>query len=244
MAGSGALILFLHGLGGNRGNWVQQLEFFSRKFKAAAWDARGYGDSEDYDGPLDFEDFSRDVLRVADWFEADRFYLVGLSMGGRIARNVALREPGRVAGLVLANTSPGFDALSPEKVAAFVNERRLLDPAAQARRLISPHAQAGAYEKLVQSLGAVHPGSYLKTLEASVTQDRKAPIEQIHVPTLVVTSDADPLYPQDLARDMARRIPGAELAVIERAGHLSNLEQPGQFNQVVLEFLNRQETSP
>lgn len=151
-------MLFLHGIGGNRRNWDRQLEAFSGCFRAAAWDARGYGNSEDYEGPLDFADFWRDLERVLDHLAAQRAHLVGLSMGGRIARDFALQRPHRVASLTLANSSPGFDALSPEAADAYL---------------------------------------------------------------------------------AARRIPGAELVEIQGAGHLSNIEQPGRFNEAVLAFLAR-----
>jgi 3-oxoadipate enol-lactonase len=229
-------VLFLHGIGGNRKNWSRQVEFFSAHFKAAAWDARGYGESDDYAGPLDFSIFSADIVGVLDFFEVEKAHVVGLSMGGRIARNFALHHPARLNRLVLANTTPGFSALTKEQAERFVNDRRNLDPAAQAAKLVSPKARPGAREELEASLRAVHRESYLKTVEASASQDLAAPIEQIRAPTLVVTSE-DPLYSPEIARDMARRIPGARLAVIADAGHLSNIEQPDAFNRVVLEFL-------
>lgn len=228
--------MFLHGIGGNRHSWDAQVEFFSRRFTAVAWDARGYGDSEDYDGPLDFRDFSSDLVRTLGHLGAARAHLVGLSMGGRIARSFALAHPERVRSLVLANTSPGFDALAPDKVAAFVEQRRNLDPVAQAKRLLGAGAHPEAFARLVGSLGAVHRESYLKTVEASVRQDVAAPIQKIGVPTLVIGSSEDPLYPLALARDMARRIPGARLVELP-GGHVSNLEQPERFNAAVLEFL-------
>jgi 3-oxoadipate enol-lactonase len=239
--GSGPLVVFLHGIGGNRHHWNEQLPVFATRFKAVAWDARGYGDSDDYAGPLDFASFTQDLLRVLDHFKAQKAHLVGLSMGGRIARNFALRHPERVARLVLANTTPGFDALTPEQVKKFVEERKARSPET-IRALISRHARPGAYEDLLASFKALRQPSYLKTLEASVTQDRAASIERIRAPTLVITSDEDKVYPPSIARNMAKRIPGARLAVISGAGHLSNLEQPGQFNQVVLRFLSDTET--
>jgi 3-oxoadipate enol-lactonase len=238
--GSGPLVVFLHGIGGNRHHWRHQLPVFATRFKAVAWDARGYGDSDDYAGALRFEDLTADLLRVLDHFKAPKAHLVGLSMGGRIARNFALRHPERVARLVLANTTPGFDALTPEQVKKFVEERKARSPAT-IKALISQHARPGAYEDLLESFKALRQPSYLKTLDASVTQDRAAAIERIRAPTLVITSDEDKVYPPSIARNMAKRIPGARLAVISGAGHLSNLEQPGQFNQVVLRFLSDQE---
>ncbi|MSQ62623.1 MAG: alpha/beta fold hydrolase [Betaproteobacteria bacterium] len=96
----------------------------SVRYRAAAWDARGYGDSEDYAGPLDFADLWRDLERVLDHLAAQRAHLVGLSMGGRIARDFALQRPHRVASLTLANSSPGYDALPPDAVQAYLDARR------------------------------------------------------------------------------------------------------------------------
>ena len=237
--GRGPLVLFLHGIGGNRNHWLQQLGFFSRHgFRAAAWDARGYGDSDDYAGPLQFDDFSADLLRVLDFLGERKAHLVGLSMGGRIARNFALRHAQRVRSLTLANTSPGFDALTPEEVLKFVDERRNRTPEST-RRLLSSRASREAQEALLASFHALRNDSYLKTLEASVAQDRAVPIENLAVPTLVITGDEDRVYPLALVRKMAQRIRGAELVVLEQCGHLSNLEQPERFNQVLLDFLKR-----
>lgn len=233
-------MLFLHGIGGNRHHWRDQLAFFSREYQAAAWDARGYGDSDDYDGPLDFSAFSGDVLRVLDFFRAPKAHLVGLSMGGRIARDFALRHPERIDTLTLANTHPGFDALSPGEVRRFVEERRNRTPESM-RALLGSRARPEAYEALLASFAALRKPSYLKTLEASVAQDRAAPVENIRARTLVITGAEDRVYPPALARAMAQRIPGARLVELEGCGHLSNLEQPERFNRIVNNFLMRQE---
>src|SRR5207247_8478398 len=83
--GDGPLVVFLHGIDGNRTNWRDQLGVFAAHFTAAALDARGYGASDDYAGPLAFDDFAGDLRRVLDHYGARRAHLVGLSMGGRIA---------------------------------------------------------------------------------------------------------------------------------------------------------------
>jgi 3-oxoadipate enol-lactonase len=246
LAGQGPLVLFLHGIGGNRAHWDDQLAACAGEFTACAWDARGYGDSDDYDGALNFADFSSDLLRVLDYLRAERAHLVGLSMGGRIARDFCLRYPERVATLVLCNTTPGYDALTPAQVESFLHERagpllagrepRDVAPA-RAERILGKSPSPQARERLIASLAALRKDSYLKTLRASVEQDRAASIEQIAAPTLVVTSDEDSVYPPDTAAAMAKRIAGARLVVIERAGHVSNLEQPERFNEVVLAFL-------
>jgi 3-oxoadipate enol-lactonase len=241
VAGEGPLVLFLHGIGGNRHHWRAQIEFFSQRFTAAAMDARGYGESDDYEGPLQFDHFAGDVLRVCAYFKKTRkMHLVGLSMGGRIARNVALQHPEWLLSLTLANTSPGFDALSAEEVRSFVSERKQRTPESL-RQLLGANPRPGVYEQLLESHASVRRESYLKTIEASVAQDRAAPLEKIRVPTLVIAGAEDQVYPPAMARDIARRIPGAELVEIEGAGHLSNLEQPEKFNAAVLQFLLAQE---
>jgi pimeloyl-ACP methyl ester carboxylesterase len=231
-------MVFLHGIGGNRAHWSAQLHFFAQRFRAAAWDARGYGDSDDYEGKLHFDDFASDLLRVLDHLKAEKAHVVGLSMGGRIARSFALKHPGRVHTLTLANTSPGFDALTSDEVLKFVEERKRRTPESM-RRLLGSRARAGAYQALLASFKALRNESYLKTLEASVAEDRAAPLENLSVPTLVITGDEDRVYPLELTRRMAQRIPGAELVVLEGCGHLSNLEQPEQFNAALLDFLTR-----
>lgn len=217
------------------------MAFFSAKgYQAAAWDARGYGESDDYEGPLHFDHFTGDVLRVAEHFRASSIHLVGLSMGGRIARNVALHYPGWLRSLTLADTSPGFDSLSPEQVRRFVSERRARTPETL-RRLLGKNPRSEAFQALMESFAATHAESYIKTIEASVAHDRAAPLEEIRVPTLVITGTEDQVYPPAMAHDIARRIPGAKLVEIEGAGHMSNLEQPERFNHAVFEFIDRQE---
>ena len=92
-AGSGEFVIFMHGIGGNRRNWYDQIDAFAPHFHAAAWDARGYGDSDDYEGALTFTDYADDLARVLDYFGQSRAHVVGLSMGGRIAMDFAARYP-------------------------------------------------------------------------------------------------------------------------------------------------------
>ena len=239
-AGSGPLVLFLHGIRGNRGNWNHQIDAVAAHgFTAAAWDARGYGDSDDYDTPLNFRDhFVGDVLRVAAHFDTQKFHLVGLSMGGRIARNVAIYHPDRLYSLTVVNANPGFNSMSAEEVRRFVTERTTRTPQSM-RNLLGSKPRQGAYEELMSGLDKIRDHSYRKTLEASVAQDRDAPLEQIRVPTRVVAGEEDHVYSPELARSMARRIPGAELVLMKRTGHLANLERPERFNEILLEFLLR-----
>jgi 3-oxoadipate enol-lactonase len=246
VAGSGPLLLLLHGIGGNRSNWRDQLPVLASGFTVAAWDARGYGDSDDYDGPLDFGEFSADVLRVLAHFRAERAHLCGLSMGGRIAMDFYGRHPARVASLTLCDTQPGLAQMPEAKRREFVCLRqepllagkhpRDIAPVI-ARTLVGPKASPAAFQRLVDSMAALHKESYLKTIEASFMYAGVPDLENIEAPTHVVVGADDTLTPPDLARVMAARIPGARLTVISGAGHLSNIENPEAFNAAVLDFL-------
>ena len=244
--GRGSCAVFMHGIGGNRTNWHDQLPVFAAHFTAIAWDARGYGESDDYEGPLDFADFSADLLRLLDHFRADRAHLVGLSMGGRIAMDFYERHPERVATLTLCDTRAGLGSMTPEQRKEFIRlrqepllagkEPKDIAPAV-ARTLVSARAVPGSFERLVASMTALHKESYLKSISASIGYARVADLEKFRVPTHVVVGADDTLTPPEVSREMARRIPGAELTIVEEAGHLSNIEQPQRFNSAVLRFL-------
>jgi 3-oxoadipate enol-lactonase len=244
--GDGPFVLFMHGIGGNRSNWHDQLPVFGAKFHAASWDARGYGASDDYEGPLNFGDFTRDLIRVLDHFHSAKAHLVGLSMGGLIAFDFHATHPERVATLTICDSMPGMTGLSEEGRREFIRlrqepllngkEPRDIAPTV-ARTLVGKSAKPGAFERLVASMSALHKDSYLKTIVATTNYARNLELEKIRVPTHVVVGDEDTLTPPALSSAMAARIPGARLTVIKGAGHLSNIEQPGLFNAATLEFL-------
>jgi 3-oxoadipate enol-lactonase len=245
--GAGPLLIFLHGIGGNRTNWHDQLPEFGRHFHAVSWDARGYGDSGDYEGPLDFADFADDLARVVDHYGAPRAHLVGLSMGGVIAMDFAARYRHRVATLTLCDTMPGFGHLTDAQRSEFIRlrqepllcgkEPRDIAPVV-ARTLLGKSPRPGCFDRLVASMTALHKESYIKTITGSVNYARPLAIESIAAPVMIVVGDEDTLTPPATSRELAQRIPGARLRVIEGAGHLSNIEQPEIFNRVVLEFLS------
>lgn len=245
--GAGDTVVFLHGIGGNRTNWWEQQAALAGEYRAVAWDARGYGDSDDYDGELAFPMFADDLLRLLDHLAAERAHLVGLSMGGRIVMDFYERHPARVASLVLCDTFPGYDAsITAEQREKFIRSRK--QPLVEGKEprdiapvvaptLLGKHATAASLQRLIDSMTILHKESYIKAIEAMTRYEPVAQLAAIRVPTLVIVGDEDTLTPPAIARDMAAAIPGARLVVIERAGHLSNIEQPAAFNAVLLDFL-------
>jgi 3-oxoadipate enol-lactonase len=244
--GEGELLVFMHGIGGNKRNWVDNLPAFAKHWHAVAWDARGYGESDDYEGPLTFTDFSHDLARVLDHFGARKAHIVGLSMGGRIAQDFAALYPDRLLTLTLCDTSGGFSQFSDEKRREFIRLRQ--EPLLKggepkdiavpvAKTLIGPKSSKEAFDALVDSMSRLHKQSYIKTIEASGMAGSHGKHADIRVPTHVIVGAEDKLTTPDMCRQLADAIPGARLTVIPDAGHLVNIEQPEQFNAAAIAFI-------
>ena len=246
-SGDGPPLVFLHGIGGNRHNWRRQTEALRTQFTTIAWDARGYGDSDDVPGPRGFSDFADDLARLLDELDIARAHFVGLSMGARILMDFQPRYADRVTTLTLCNCFYGFEAaLSPDKQREYIElrERPLREGKSFAEiaprlieSLVSPQCPANVRAELRASILALRTESYLKTLRASVTFDRAAELEHMHIPVQLIFSAADQLTPVSIGDTMLGLLPDARLTVLENAGHLSNLEQPAAFNTALREFL-------
>lgn len=245
--GAGPPVVFLHGIGGGRQNWEQQAGAVAPSFTSFAWDARGYGESDDYDGPLDFSDFGDDLVRLLDHFDIERAHLVGLSMGARILMDFAPRYLDRVATLTLCDCFYGFkNSLSPEKQVEYIElrERPLREGKTFADlapklidSLVSPGASAEVRETLRQSILRLRVDSYLKTLRASVTFDQADELAKLAMPVQLIFGSEDQLTPPSIGHEMTELLPNAQLAVLDGAGHLSNLEAPEAFNRALASFL-------
>lgn len=248
MAGSGPLVVFLHGIGGNRTNWYGQLEHFSNRFCAVTWDARGYGASNDSPQTLKFSDFADDLLRLLDHCKAERAHLVGLSMGGMIIQDFYGRHAERIATLALVDTSPGFGGV-PEAARRDFLARRL-DPLEKGLTpvdiapgvvevLVAKGASAAIREQLRGSLLALRVEPYKQALHAIVTTDFRPVLPKITVPTLVIVGEEDIVTPPSASEFLVKNIAGASLVKIPGAGHLTNIEKPEAFNAALGPFLDR-----
>lgn len=247
-AGAGPLVVFMHGIGGNRSNWTDQLAYLAPRYCAVAWDTRGYGDSDDPPPPLAFGDFADDLARLLDHLGAARAHLVGLSMGGMIAQDFYDRFGERVATLTLANTTAGLGTLPAAAIDQFLALR--LTPLEAGRSIVemgehllaeltSPYATPAQIDRLHGSLAALRVEPYKQALRAITTTNFTTVLPRVVVPTLVITSADDRVVPPPAARALADAIPAAEFVLIPRAGHLSNIEQPDVFNTVLTAFLDR-----
>ena len=248
MQGSGPLVVFLHGIGGNRTNWYEQLDHFGDRFCAVTWDARGYGASDDPPQTLKFGDYADDLNRLLDHLKAERAHLVGLSMGGMIIQDFYARYPQRVATLSLVDTSSGFGGTSEEVKRDFLSRRldpleKGMTPADIAPGVVQVLAGKSAPEavraKLRASLSALRVEPYKQALHAIITTDFRSVLATIKVPTLVIVGDEDVVTPPPASDFLVKSIPGASLITIPQAGHLTNIEKPEAFRAALRPFLEQ-----
>jgi pimeloyl-ACP methyl ester carboxylesterase len=239
-------VVLLHGFPFGTGLWEAQAEALAESWRVIAYDARGHGRSGTGDGPWAFEDLVDDLLGVLDGHGVDRAVIAGISMGGYAALRFAEREPARVRALVLADTRSEADGDAAKlkragglrllraggakayaesflkSVLHYETLRSRPEIVAKARAMIEACSPAGIGGNLLAMAGRT---------------DTTGALGGFAFPVLVVAGEKDGLIPPKDAKAMADRIPGARFAVVPHAAHLPCLENPEEFNAVLLEFL-------
>jgi 3-oxoadipate enol-lactonase len=243
----GQPVLLLHGIGGGRALWAGSLRSLAAAgFDTIAVDLPGYGGSQGM-APGGIAAMAEAVRATLDALDIERAALVGHSMGGMVAQELAATAPGRVSALVLACTSSAFGKADGEWQARFVAERLApLDaglgmPGLAAKLvpgMVGPLALAAGIELARRTMAAVPEATYRQVLAAIVPFDRRASLPAIGVPTLCLAGTLDRTAPPSVLRGMAERIPGARFAEIDGAGHIANVEQPAAFDAAVVRFLS------
>jgi 3-oxoadipate enol-lactonase len=243
-AGAGDPLLFLHGLGGTRLAWEPQLEGLSDRWRCIAWDLPGYGASEALP-ELTFPAIADAIVRLLDYLELERAHVVGLSFGGQQAMHLALDHADRVGRLVLTDTSHRFgdngtdpdewkqlrlgaiDAgLTPADIAPYVIES-----------IAGPDFSGRELERTVAAFGHITANAFRAAVGCLPSHDVADRLGAITAPTLVVVGALDDETPVEYAEFIADAIPGARLAIVPDAGHLTPAERPERFNALVRDFL-------
>ena len=252
--GDGPLCLFLHGIGGSRGNWLPQLSAAGGVMRAAALDLRGYGGSTLGRHPSTVEDYCADILRVKQAFGADRLVLVGLSLGSWIATSFAMRHPKMLAGLVLSGGCTGMSEASPGEREAFRLSRKVPLDAGQTpadfapavvKVLAGPNASDAMKKQLFQSMAAIPSATYRDALDCFTNPSVRFDFSRLTMPVLMMTGEHDRLAPPSEIRGVAGRIldqasrPDIRYETIAGAGHVCNVEQPATYTRILLDFLRK-----
>lgn len=242
--GAGPPVVFLHGLGGNAASWEAQFDGLSPHHRVIAWDAPGYGGSDDH--PVrepTVEHYADTLAALLDALGLDMIDLVGHSMGGAVAAGFAARWPNRVRRLVLSCTRASFAGPHAAAFRERLGELQTLPTAEFGRRRAVGMAAASTPPAIVDRLaavaGEVRASGYAAAVHLLSRADNRASLPRLDRPCLVVAGAEDRIAPRDAAEELARMIPGARLEVVGKAGHAPYLEQAETYNALLRGFFGR-----
>ena len=253
-AGRGPALLMLHGLTATHVNWEHTMAAFSSRFRVIAPDLPGHGWSEKPDAPYTIDFFAGVMRSLGRELGLDQAVVIGNSLGGQIALQMALDYPTWTRALVLAAPAGGFgqtiNALSwtiravagPRLLSVtlpYALERTVYDRTRaehlERRRILAERLAHEDYPSFARAV--------TRSLLGAIAAGRQ-PIHEIRQPVLLVWGRNDRLVALSASRRLTRAVPQARLAVLERCGHLPMLEHPEQFNHLVTDFLRSVETAP
>ncbi|HEY4070045.1 MAG TPA: alpha/beta fold hydrolase [Sphingomicrobium sp.] len=236
--GEATPIVFLHGVGSDKSVWRPQLAYFGKQRRAVAFDYPGYGDSDPAPEGTARDDYASAILSAMQELGIDRAHVCGLSLGGVVAIAMHHASPELCASLILADTfaaHPDGLAIHERSLAASSDLRAMAE--ARVDVLLAQPADPAVRAEVVETMGRIDPAAYRIGAEAVWLADQGDRAEHVRVPTLVLCGTEDKVTPPALSRELTHLIPGARYEPIERAGHLTNLEQADEFNTLVSAFI-------
>jgi 3-oxoadipate enol-lactonase len=244
--GQGPPLLLVQGLGYARGGWGPVVQSLAERYTVTYYDNRGIGESDKPEGPYTAGQLADDSAAVLDALGVERSHVVGASLGGMAAQELAVVHPERVDRLVLACTTPGGDGAYPmprQTVELFAEAARL--PADVAlRRFVANSLATDASDELVDRIyrwrleHPPDPQGWQAQAAAGTTYDGGERARRIVAPTLVVQGTDDNVIDPRNAELLGELIPNARVELFEGCGHLFFWEQPERFARVVEEFLS------
>ena len=258
--GSGEPLLLIMGMGANTTDWEPQIQALCKEHRLIAFDNRGSGRSDRPDEPVTMERLADDAVALLDSFGVERSHVFGMSMGGMIAQELALRHPQRLLTLILGATMcGGLNAVHPpmKRIMKWIGTRDL--PPREAAEAGLPFLYSQKFiddmkEDLINSsLRTAHLRAPKDTIHHQLTAitrfDSYDRLPNIQAPTLVMTGSADLLVPAENSRILANRIPQAEFVEFGGMGHGFLRESSSRVNETLLVFLRghhgtASETSP
>jgi 3-oxoadipate enol-lactonase len=241
------------GLAADTFAWALQVPAFSTRHRTVIFDNRDVGRSSLSDGTYEIADMARDALALADALELDSFHLLGVSMGGAIAQEIALAAPGRVRTLTLAVTfaAGGRWARTLSSVWGARVQRMSREERVDELMLLTlseaffENAEGVAWlrDLMLQNPHPQPPEAFARQLDASSRHDARGRLGTLAMPVHVIGAAYDILVPVWKSRELAELIPGAELSVLDACPHGLNVERAEEFNRAVLDFIAQGEPS-
>ena len=247
--GRGPAVLLVMGLGMTLAAWWRTVPVLAASFRVLTFDNRGVGRSEPAALPYTVAQMADDAIAVLDAAGEDAAHVYGISLGGMVAQEAALRHPERVRALVLGATTPGGSRATAPDDAALALFARAVGMGAEetawasvpfiySERTRRRHADRIAADIARRVRFPVDPRAYGHQVAAAVAHSTSARLRHIAAPTLVVHGEEDAVVPVGNARVLAEAIPGAELRLLPRAGHLYPTDDP-RADRVIAGFLRR-----
>ena len=246
--GNGEPLILIPGFASGAWSWFRQIDDLAKDFRVITFDPRGIGRSKTNDlANLSMETFVEDVLLILDELKIEKANVLGASFGGFVAQEFVLRFPESVNKLILACTSAGganHVKPSDEILRSFAPDPAL-PVGEKIRRFIRPaftenfnREHAGEVEKVcrLREQNTVADAVYLAQLQTALTLDTESRLGAIKSETLIITGDQDNVVPVENSRNLANKIQGAKLEVIENGSHLFFVEKAGEFNRAVRKF--------
>ena len=248
--GDGPPLMLVAGLGGVGSYWQAQIEHFSRHFQVIIHDHRGTGKSTHARVEYTVDMLARDAIGLMNALGVDRAHFIGHSTGGAIGQILAIEHPGRLLSMVQYASWTKADAYF--RLCFYARRELLLQsgPLAYSRATplflmpnwwIRDNEEKLRQDEIIFSENIPAVEITNSRIDAILAFDRSDRLAEIEVPTLVVCARDDILTPPYYSEELARRIPGAELIVLEKGGHACSQTVPQTFNQAVLEFLLEQQ---
>jgi pimeloyl-ACP methyl ester carboxylesterase len=248
--GGGDPLLLIMGLGGGSSLWWRQVAFFSPEYEVTVYDSRGVGCSDKPDIPYSMDMLVGDAAGLLESLGIASAQVYGVSMGGMVAQELALRHPKLVSSLILGSTTCGGShaVMPPQETLQKLFSIMSLSPEEAVKVSTSVTFSAGFIERHPQKIrewlikGAESlpsPMGFRRQAEAVAGFDTYDRLRQISAPTLILAGTEDQLIPAENSRILASRIPNAELVFFEGAGHGYLWEAEEEANRVVRGFLHR-----
>lgn len=246
--GEGAMpIIFLHGFPFDKTMWQKQLDFFKTTHRVIACDIRGFGKSTDEESHLSMDLFANDLILFIDKLGLEKVIICGLSMGGFITLNAMQRFPSRFEALILCDTQCVADSYEVKvkryKTIEEIKEYGVANFNEGFIKNVFHEDSIANKPELVEQLRTVvfANSQHIITQGLLALAERSETcsiLDKIFIPTLIICGREDIVTPLDESKFMNKNIMGSVLHVINNAGHVSNLEEPGRFNKHIRDFLN------
>jgi pimeloyl-ACP methyl ester carboxylesterase len=248
--GDGEPLVLIPGFAAGAWIWFKQVVSLAPKFKVITFDPRGIGQSSFASEPLTMRLLADDTAALLHGLEIEQAHILGVSFGGFVAQEFALAYPEATRTLSLCCTSfggpnhvsPSIDILTAVLSRNGFNSeeriRRILLPAFSPDFVRSHPAELDEVIKL-RLANPVVEEAFNAQLKAGIGFDAESRVNAINAPTLVLSGDADKIVPVQNSRNLAQKIPGARLRLIEGGSHLFFIEQLDEFNRIVAEFVTQ-----